>query len=121
EDDFQQMLLEEARMTSRLQHPNIVQTLDWGRLDDTLFIAMERVVGMDGRGLLEKSKARRRPIPPEVALFVTAGVLDALAHAHAQRDERGDLLGIVHRDISPANVLLSTRGEVKLTDFGIAR
>jgi serine/threonine protein kinase len=119
--DFQAMLLEEARMTARLQHPQIVQTVDWGRLDDTLFLAMERVVGMDGRGLLEKSRSRRTPIPPEVALLIVAEVLEALGYAHAQRDDVGNLLGIVHRDISPANVLLSARGEVKLADFGIAR
>lgn len=121
DEDFQAMLLEEARVTSTLHHPNIVRTLDWGRLDDTCFIAMERVVGLDCRDLLTQCAARLVPIPSEIGLFIVGEVLAALDYAHGACDERGDSLGIVHRDISPANVLISTRGEVKLTDFGIAR
>lgn len=121
DEQFQNMLLEEAEVTARLQHANIVQVFDSGHLDETCFLAMERVVGLDGRQLLDASAMRKAPIPPAVALFAMGEIFKGLDYAHRRTDERGRPLGIVHRDVSPSNVLLSVTGEVKLADFGIAR
>jgi len=121
DSSFQDMLLSEAEVTAHLQHPNIVGVLDWGHLDETCFLAMERVVGLDGRQLLDACAMRRIAIPPAVALHAIGEVFKGLDYAHRARDERGQPLGLVHRDVSPSNVLLSVTGDVKLADFGIAR
>ncbi|MCG8425450.1 MAG: serine/threonine protein kinase [Proteobacteria bacterium] len=119
--DFNAMFLDEARLGKRLSHPNIVKTYEFGHHDDELFIAMEFVDGLDALAVLRECAHRKVRMPTEVAVYIIEQVLDALDYAHSQEDENGKPLGIVHRDISPSNVLLSRRGEVKLVDFGIAR
>ncbi len=118
---FTRMIADEARIVSRLAHPNIVQILDTGQIDDSWFIAFELVDGTDLFQLLQRIYARGQALPPHFACFIVAEVAAALDHAHSRRDEQGQPLGIVHRDVSPQNVLLSWLGEVKLGDFGIAR
>src|SRR5262249_3896586 len=96
------------------------QVLELGTLADNLYIAMEYVEGVDALAILRAFAQRKQPIPAHLAVHICHEVLDALDHAHQARDDAGKPLGIVHRDISPSNVLISRRGDVKLADFGIA-
>lgn len=118
---FARMLVDEAKLVSGLRHANIAQVLDLGREGERLFIAMEYVEGFDLNQLLRTLTQRRIALPAEFALFLVREVLSALDFAHRAADEGGRPLGIVHRDVSPSNVLVSFEGEVKLCDFGIAR
>ncbi|MEO8549992.1 MAG: serine/threonine-protein kinase [Kofleriaceae bacterium] len=114
---FLELFVREARLSMSLAHQNIVPVFDFGRIDDQVFIAMERVEGKD----LGSSLARAAlPLPPLLAAFVAAECCQALDYAHHRRGPDGVELGIVHRDVTPRNVMLSWSGEVKLTDFGIA-
>ncbi|MFO0713583.1 MAG: protein kinase [Sandaracinus sp.] len=121
--EFAAMFADEARLAARLEHPAIAQVFDFGEADGMLFLAMELVDGASVNRLLRAATATREPtpIPLPVILHVGIEVARALAYAHVARDPRGQPLGIVHRDVSPANILLGRRGEVKLVDFGIAR
>lgn len=114
------MFLDEARIVSRLHHGNIVQVIDYGTIDGTEFLAMEYVDGMDARKAVRVASSLGTPMPVGVAAYVVAQVAHALDYAHELRDDRGVQLGIVHRDVTPQNVLLSWTGDVKLSDFGIA-
>ena len=118
---FARMLIREAKLAARLRHRNVVQVLDLGRESNRLFIAMDYVEGFDLNQLLRQLSKRRLPFPAEFAILVVREVLEALDYAHRARDDHGAPLGIVHRDISPSNVLISFDGEVRLCDFGIAR
>lgn len=115
------LLVDEARFSSRLNHANIVKVEDLCRAEGNLYIAMEYVEGFDLRELLRRAAIGRVPFPIAYSLLVVCDVLRGLDYAHRLRDENGKPLGIVHRDVSPANVLVSFEGEVKLCDFGIAR
>ncbi len=122
DDTYKAMFIDEAKLTAKLVHPKIAQTFELGRVDDLLFIAMEYVEGIDVLALLREFASRRRRLESRLAAWIAHEVLDALDYAHNLVDEAsGNAFGIVHRDISPSNVLLSTRGHVKLVDFGIAR
>lgn len=121
DERFAGMLIGEAKLVARLSHANIAQVLDLGREGDRLFIAMEYVEGYDLNQLLRRLSQQRIPLPAEFALFVVREMLAALDFAHRARDASGQPLGIVHRDVTPSNVLISFEGEVKLCDFGIAR
>jgi serine/threonine protein kinase len=118
---FTRSLISEAKLASRLSHKNIVRVLDLGREEDCLYIAMEYVEGFDLNQLLGRLSRERIPLPLEFALLIVRAVLAALDHAHRAVDAQGTPLGLVHRDVSPANVLISLEGEVRLCDFGIAR
>ena len=117
---FRNMLIDEAHVAMGLNHSNIVQVLDLGHVRGRYFLVMELVDGWDLNQILTRAKAANFPIPPEILLYITAEVCRALAYAHG-RTREGQPLAIVHRDISPHNVLISEQGEVKLTDFGIAK
>lgn len=119
--EFSRMLVEEAKLAAKLSHGNVAQVTDLGREEDVLYIAMEYVEGFDLRELLAQCSKRKVPLPIEFGLFVVLEALRGLDYAHRKRDEDGRPLAIVHRDVSPSNVLVSFEGEVKLCDFGIAR
>ena len=115
---FLDLFVREARLSMSLVHQNIVPVFDFGRIDDQVFLAMERVEGKDLGSSLARAADHR--LPPLLAAFVAAECCQALDYAHQRKGPDGVALGIVHRDVTPRNVLLSWSGEVKLTDFGIA-
>jgi eukaryotic-like serine/threonine-protein kinase len=119
--EFVRMFVDEARIAAQLSHPNIVQVLELGKHEGSLFIAMEYVSGRDLRQVMERHRKRGEPMPLPQACLVVAEVCEALDHAHKKRDAQGRPLGIVHRDVSPQNVLVGFEGGVKLIDFGIAK
>jgi eukaryotic-like serine/threonine-protein kinase len=119
---FVAMFLDEARLSLLLQHANIVQVFDIGHTDDTYFIVMEYVDGVDLKALTEWRRKINRRIPIAHSLYITMEICKGLSYAHElQNPETGKPLGIVHRDISPPNVLISKQGEVKVVDFGLAK
>ena len=117
--EFVDMFVEEARVAARLRHPNIAHIYDFGKVDDSPFIVMEFVEGIDGAKLLDE--AIRSPLPCEHLARIAADVCAGLHHAHSLRGPDGKVLGLVHRDVSPQNVLIGLDGQVKLVDFGIAK
>jgi serine/threonine-protein kinase len=117
---FAEMLVHEAKLAARLGHRNIAQVLDLGREDGRLYIAMEYVEGVDLTALLRHCSEREEGLPIEHAVGIVAEVLAGLHYAHRRTTDAGVPLGIVHRDVSPSNILVSYDGEVKLCDFGIA-
>ncbi len=121
QDQLRSLFIDEARITSRINHTNVAQVLDFGEVDGRPFLAIELVYGTDLFSLMAAAGEQMRAIPLDVAAFVVAEVARGLDHAHGLTDERGDPFGVVHRDVSPQNVLISYAGEVKVTDFGIAR
>ncbi len=120
DDDFIRMFVNEAKLAAMLRHPNIVQVMDFNNVDNTYYIAMELVEGLDLKRLRIRSHRANQHIPIPLTVRIISEVLKGLAYAH-RFTHRGENLHIVHRDISPQNILVSERGEVKLTDFGIAR
>src|SRR6266403_1545949 len=119
---FRNMFIDEAHISMGLSHSNIVQILDLGVGSGRYFLVMEVVDGWDLGRVLQRAAMAGMPLPRELGLHVTAVVCRALAYAHGKMDAAGERpLGIVHRDVSPQNILLSEQGEVKLTDFGIAK
>ena len=117
---FAEMLIHEAKLAARLSHRRIVQVFELGKENDHLFIAMEYVEGFDLNSLLRQCTEQKIPLPAPHALGIIADILEGLDYAHRRDDESGKPLCIVHRDVSPSNVLISYEGEVKLCDFGIA-
>ncbi len=120
-DEFIRMFLTEARLAATLHHPNIVQVYDIGEEGGAYFFTMEWVQGQDLRRLVRAARRAEQPIPLEHILHVMCGVASGLNHAHDQNDHDGTPLGIVHRDVSPSNVLVTYDGAVKIVDFGIAK
>lgn len=118
---FIDMFRNEALLAAQLQHPNIVQIFELDREDDTWFIAMEYVHGRSLRACLQQAQSHGTKFPPRLAARICAQALQGLHFAHRLTDERSKPLGILHRDVSPDNVLVSFAGEVKLVDFGIAK
>lgn len=125
--EIETMFLDEARVHARLDHPNIVQIHDFGEIEGqrdqgAYYIAMEFVAGATLRWVIDNANAVRRPVPVHHALRVTSDVLAGLHYAHELRDdETNDPLHLVHRDISPVNVLISRSGAAKICDFGVAK
>jgi eukaryotic-like serine/threonine-protein kinase len=113
--------IDEARIVGQLNHPNIVGILDFGMLDERPFQVLEHVDGLDLEEIMKLARNKSERFPPAVALHVTVEVARALEYAHAATDRDGRAMGIVHRDISPPNILVSWNGDVKLADFGVAR
>ena len=119
--EFVDMFINEAKMVAGLTHPNIVQIFDLGRIDKSYYIAMEYVHGRDLRTILRRTRERNMRLPLDLSVLVVSKVCSALEFAHRKKDSRGRPMLIVHRDVSPQNVLVSREGEVKLADFGIAK
>jgi serine/threonine protein kinase len=119
--EFVDMFIDEAKMVAGLTHTNIVQISDLGKLEKSYYIAMEYVHGRDLRSILRRAKDRGLRLPLDLTVLIVSKVCSALEFAHRKKDERGRPMLIVHRDISPQNILISFEGEVKLTDFGIAK
>ena len=120
DQDFIAMFTDEARLAAKLQHPNIVQVFEFGETDGSFFMAMEYIDGVDLGVLLRKMHARGHRMSIECAVTMVTSALKALQYAHDKRDN-GLPLAIVHRDVSPSNILVSREGFIKLTDFGIAK
>jgi serine/threonine protein kinase len=121
DEEFVELFIDEARVMTELTHPKIVQVYDFGEVDGQLFIAMEYVEGMDLLELLRLCAKRRVRPTTAIATHIIAEVLDALDFAHGLQGKEGNPLHVVHSDVSPSNIFVSTQGEVKLGDFGIAR
>jgi TonB family protein len=121
-DEFITMFADEAKVAAQLNHPNIVHIYDLGKIEaGGYFIAMEYVEGTDLRTVLRSGRDHDIPLPVPLAVYVASKVASALDYAHRRRDPRGEELRIVHRDVSPQNILISHEGEIKLCDFGIAK
>jgi len=122
DEKFVRMFLDEARLSLNLNHANIVSVFDIGKSDNTYFIVMEYVEGTNLKSLLEHYSNHGRRLPVALTVWILIEVLKGLDYAHNLRDEQsGEPVSIVHRDISPPNILISWNGEVKLTDFGLAK
>jgi serine/threonine protein kinase len=119
--EFIHMFLDEARLCAYLSHSKCVQVFDIGQAAGAHFIVMEYVDGADLQGVLEYQQRHQQQMPVELACLITQHVCEGLAYAHDACDHQGQPLGIVHRDISPHNVLMTRFGEVKLVDFGLAK
>ena len=118
---FVRMLVAEAKLCSSLQHANIVQIFELGEVDEQPYIAMEYVHGKDLLKLLSRRTKVGSRIPPELCLSIVSEVCKGLAYAHDATDARGNPLKIIHRDVSPSNIVISFTGEVKIMDFGVAK
>tara|TARA_R110002096_G_scaffold77896_4_gene183222 strand:+ start:20582 stop:21856 length:1275 start_codon:yes stop_codon:yes gene_type:complete len=121
DDDFIQMLVDEAKIAGLLKHPNVARVYEFARAHGEYFIAMEHVDGKDLRAILERCRQDKKPMPPSHAAYVGAEMAAALQAAHSATDKSGQSLHIVHRDVSPSNIICAYTGEVKLCDFGIAK
>ncbi len=118
---FIQMLIQEAKLTSVLQHPNIVQIFELDNVDGQYYIAMELVDGKDLLKILTRCADRRQLLPAEVVCFIASEVCKGLHYAHRAKDIYGNSLNIIHRDVSPSNIIMSWDGHVKVMDFGVAK
>ena len=118
--EFLRMFITEAKLVCHLEHPNIVQVHELGETDGQYYISMEYVNGIDGRQLWRTLAKRKQRLPGVLALFIVSEFLTGLDYAHRAVGPNGQLLGVVHRDVSPSNILISFRGDVKIGDFGIA-
>jgi len=126
DDDFIAMFIDEAKIAGQLTHPNIAQILDIGKINSSYFIAMEYVSGHDLRALWDRVREAAAPgtprgLPVPIACHIVKKLAEGLDHAHRKRDSKGRPLGIIHRDVSPQNVLISYDGDLKIIDFGIAK
>jgi eukaryotic-like serine/threonine-protein kinase len=119
--EFVSMFLDEARLAARIRHPNVVPVLDVVAADGELFLVMDFVIGESISRMCRLGEIARDGVPVRVALSLMCGVLQGLHAAHETRGEKGEPLGIVHRDISPQNILLGNDGAARLIDFGIAK
>jgi serine/threonine protein kinase len=119
--EFLTMFWDEAKMVAGLTHPNIVQIFDLGRIEASDYIVMEYVHGHDLRSIIKRARNKGLRVPLDLSLRVVSQVCSALEYAHRKKDESGKHMEIVHRDVSPQNILISFEGDVKLVDFGIAK
>lgn len=119
--DFVDMFIGEAKLVADLVHQNIVQIYKLGRVGNTFYIAMEYVHGVNLQEFMNRHLELGIKVPIDIAAFIISRVCRGLEYAHSKRDKQGQLLQVVHRDISPKNIMISSEGEVKITDFGIAK
>ncbi len=119
DEAFTRMFIDEARLTAKLQHQNIVQIFDFDVIDNRYFIAMEYIEGKDLKDVVERAEEMGERLTVAQAVFIAMEVAKGLHYAHT-REDGGKLLGIVHRDVTPSNVMIAYRGDIKLMDFGIA-
>ncbi|HEV2718658.1 MAG TPA: TonB family protein, partial [Thermoanaerobaculia bacterium] len=119
--DFIEMFIDEAKLAAQLNHNNIIHIYDLGKIQSSYYIAMEYIDGYDLKTILKLAGDRDQPLNVELALFIASKVAAALDYAHRKRDFEDRDLGLVHRDVSPQNVLISQEGDIKLCDFGIAK
>lgn len=120
-DEFVTMFIDEAKLAAQLQHPNIIHIYDLGKIERSYYIAMEFIDGKDLRSILRELEENGRKMPLPLALFIVSRLAAALDYAHRKKDLQGRDMALVHRDVSPQNVLISFDGEIKLCDFGIAK
>ena len=120
-EQFIEMFLDEARLSGRLAHSNVVSVFDIGVGDNTYFIVMEYVDGADLKQVIEYQKKHGKPMSVEAACFIVTKICQGLAYAHDLHTPDGEPLNIIHRDITPANVLITRHGEIKIVDFGLAK
>jgi serine/threonine protein kinase len=121
DSEFINSFVREAKLASLLVHPNIAQIYDFGRVGNVYYIAMEHVDGFDVRKMLRYSNRHKEPLPLNVVLSIMCELCDALEYAHTFVDEHGQPQGIVHRDVSPSNLIVAQSGHLKVIDFGIAK
>jgi serine/threonine protein kinase len=121
DEEFIDMFIAEAKLVARLSHKNIAQVYDFGKIGQNYFIAMEYIRGKDLRGIFKRCEEKNIKLPVALAVFIAKEVSSALSYAHRQKDSMGRNLNIIHRDVSPQNILVSYEGEVKVVDFGIAK
>lgn len=121
DEEFITMFRDEAKLTVRLNHANVVQVFDFGRYGDDHFLAMEYVQGQNLRQVMRRCQELGATVPLPFALYCCLEVCKGLQYAHTRKDENDQPMGIIHRDITPSNILVSYEGEVKLADFGIAK
>ena len=119
--EFIKMFVDEAKIAVKLQHPNVVQIFELGKIEDSYFIAMELINGKDLKTIRKRLKRVDLLMPVEQSAYIISQVCDGLDYAHRKTDEKMNPLNIVHRDISPQNMIVSYEGTVKLIDFGIAK
>ncbi|HEX9457881.1 MAG TPA: TonB family protein [Thermoanaerobaculia bacterium] len=119
--DFIEMFVDEAKLAAQLNHNNIIHIYDLGKIQSSYYIAMEYIDGYDLKNILRRAQERDQPLSTEIALFIASKVAAALDYAHRKHDFEGKEMGLVHRDVSPQNVLISEEGDIKLCDFGIAK
>jgi TonB family protein len=119
--DFIEMFIDEAKLAAQLNHNNIIHIYDLGKIQSSYYIAMEYIDGHDLKTILKRGEERDTPMSVEIALFVASKVASALDYAHRKHDFEGKEMSLVHRDVSPQNVLISQEGDIKLCDFGIAK
>lgn len=119
--DFIEMFVDEAKLAAQLNHNNIIHIYDLGKIQNSYYIAMEYIDGYDLKNILSKAQERDQPLSVEIAVFVASKIAAALDYAHRKRDFEDKEMGLVHRDVSPQNVLISQEGDIKLCDFGIAK
>ncbi len=119
--EFVDMFIGEAKLVADLVHENIAQVYQLGKYQNSFYIAMEYIHGVNLQEFIDRHIYRKKMVPIDLACFIVSRVCRALAYAHTKRNKEGELLGVVHRDVSPKNIMLSFEGVVKLTDFGIAK
>jgi len=121
DEEFIQMFRDEAAIASQLDHPNIAKIYDVGKVDLSYYLALEFVSGKDVRVLFDRAVRSKEPIPLDFVTYVIERAAEGLDYAHHRNDAKGKPLGVVHRDVSPQNLLVSFDGDVKIIDFGIAK
>ncbi|MEQ8894247.1 MAG: serine/threonine-protein kinase [Sandaracinaceae bacterium] len=121
DQEFITMFIDEAKIAVQLTHANIAQIFDLGKVGDSYFIAMEYVHGKDLRAIFDRARKRGETVPVPMACYDVMKVCEGLDYAHNKKDAAGRELNLVHRDVSPQNILISYDGETKIIDFGIAK